>query len=51
MQVDGVGFGMLRFFGAAGVDSQCGVELEEPLVRLKIYHQKSIQRERLVRLG
>jgi len=31
VQVDGVGFGMLRFFGAAGVDSQCGVELEEPL--------------------
>ena len=32
VRVDGVGFGVLRFFGAAGEDSQCGVELEEPLV-------------------
>ena len=32
VKVDGVGFGMLRFFGAAGEDSQCGVELEDPLV-------------------
>jgi len=31
VKVDGVGFGMLRFFGAAGEDSQCGVELEDPL--------------------
>lgn len=34
VRVDGVGFGVLRFFGAAGEDSQCGVELEEPLVSI-----------------